>query len=180
VPAAIAGLVWGDYFEESFKNAGAAAIQLGITAIILVAAELALRYHSRRVERTGGHLRTMDQLNVGDASAIGVAQAIAIFPGISRSGSTIGAGLALSVTRDDAARFSFLLAIPSLLGATVLEVPELQGADLGIGAGVAGFVSSLVFSYAAIAGLIRYLRSNNLYPFAVYCVVAAIVFYAIV
>ncbi|CAN5552063.1 undecaprenyl-diphosphate phosphatase [soil metagenome] len=180
VPAGIAGLLLVDYFEESFKDAKAAALQLIITAVILVAAEGALRYHERRVASTGSKLRRMPDLNAGDAGVIGIAQAVAILPGISRSGSTIGAGLALSVTREDSARFSFLLAIPSLVGATLVQAPGLVEGTLGLGAGAAGFLASLVTSYAAIAALIRYLKNNTLYPFAAYCVVAGIVFYSIV
>lgn len=180
VPAAIAGIAFGDYFERSFEEAKPAAIQLGITAVILVAAELALRFHQRRTAKTGRELRTMEDLRAGDATVIGVAQAISILPGISRSGSTIGAGLALSVSREDSARFAFLLAIPALVGAMVVKLPDLGGTALGVGAGIGGFLSSLAFSYAAIWGLIRYLKRNTLYPFAAYCVVAAVVFYAIV
>lgn len=180
VPAAIAGIAFGDYFERSFEEAKPAAVQLGVTAVILVAAELALRFHQRRTAKTGRELRTMDDLNAGDATIIGVAQAISILPGISRSGSTIGAGLALSVSREDSARFAFLLAIPALMGAMVVKLPDLGGTALGVWAGVGGFLSSLAFSYAAIWGLIRYLKRNTLYPFAAYCVIAAIVFYLIV
>jgi undecaprenyl-diphosphatase len=180
IPAAIAGFAFEDYFDEAFKDASAAAIQLGITAIILVGAELILRFHQNRAANTGGALRTMEDMNVVDATVVGIAQAVSILPGISRSGSTIGAGLAMSVTRDDAARFAFLLAIPALFGAMILKLPDLDGASLGAGAGIGGFISSLAFSYGAIWGLIRYLKRNTLYPFAAYCVVAAVVFYVIV
>jgi len=180
IPAVIAGVALGDYFEASFTNAAASAVQLVITAVILVVAELLLRLNEHRASTRGIRLRTMDSLRGRDAAVIGIAQAISILPGISRSGSTIGAGLALSMNRDDAARFSFLLAIPALVGATLLEVPELRGAELGLGAAVAGFVASLVTSYAAISGLIRYLQTRTLYPFAAYCVVAGIVFYVLV
>jgi len=180
VPAGVAGLALGDYFESTFEDAPASAIQLVVTAVILVAAELALRYHRARVERNGTSLRRLDQLRTPDAVVIGTAQAISILPGISRSGSTIGAGLALGVERDDAARFGFLLAIPALFGAAMVQLPELEGARLGMGAGVAGFVASLITSYAAIAGLIRYLRTRSLYPFAVYCVIAGVFFYSVV
>ena len=176
IPAALAGLLLADFFEEQFKDEGAAAIQLLFTAAILVGAEQVLRFHEKRTARTGESLREMEDLRTPDALAIGVAQALAILPGISRSGSTIAAGLALSVERDDAARFSFLLAIPALVGATILEVPELAGSSLGFGAAVGGLVASLVTSYAAIWGLIRYLKTNTLYPFAIYCVIAAIFF----
>jgi undecaprenyl-diphosphatase len=176
VPAAAAGLVLGDYFERSFTDERSSAVQLIVTAVILVVAELLLRGYERRAAMSGGRLRQMDDLNAGDASLIGVAQAVSILPGISRSGATIGAGLALSITRDDAARFAFLLAIPALFGAALVEVPDLGESDLGLGAAVAGFVASLTTSYLAIAGLIRYLRANTLYPFAAYCVVAGIAF----
>jgi undecaprenyl-diphosphatase len=176
IPAALAGLLLGSYFEGSFEDAPAAAIQLGITAVILVAAELLLK---RQADATRP-LRRIDDLNVGDALAVGAAQAVAIWPGISRSGATIATGLALRVQRDDAARFAFLLAIPALAGAALVELPELNEIGLGTGAAIAGFASSSVFSYVAIAGLIRYLQRRTLYPFAAYCFVAAIVFYLLV
>ncbi|HYN37543.1 MAG TPA: undecaprenyl-diphosphate phosphatase [Actinomycetota bacterium] len=179
IPAGLAGLLFGDYFEEQFENASLAALQLLITAVILVGAEQVYRTHERKTASRGTKLRTMDDIDLLDTAIIGTAQAIAIFPGISRSGATIGAGLARSIERSSAARFAFLLAIPALVGATILKVPELKDTTLGIGPATAGFLSSLVTSYAAIWGLIRYLRSNTLYPFAVYCVVAGILFYAI-
>jgi undecaprenyl-diphosphatase len=179
VPAVIAGVLLGDYFEESFTDARPAALQLVITAVILVAAEMVLRYHERRAAEHGERLRDADDLTAPDALAVGVAQAVAIIPGISRSGATIGAGLSLGIARDAAARFAFLLAIPALFGAAVVQLPELGATSLGIGAGAAGFVSSLGTSYAAIWGLIRYLRTNTLYPFAVYCAVAGVIFYLV-
>jgi undecaprenyl-diphosphatase len=179
VPAVIAGVLLGNYFEESFTDARSASLQLLMTALILIAAELALRYHEQRTAERGARLRTAEDLNPTDAGLIGIAQAVAILPGISRSGATIGAGLALGMTRDAAARFGFLLAIPALFGAALVSLGDLDGSRLGLGAGAAGFVSSLITSYAAIWALIRYLRSNNLYPFAAYCVVAGITFYAV-
>ena len=180
IPAAIAGVALGDYFENSFEDASSSALQLLVTAAILVGAELALRHHQHKSAEVGSRLRNMGDLRETDAGIIGVAQAISILPGISRSGSTIGAGLALGLDRDSAARFAFLLAIPALFGATLVQLPELQGTNLGLGAGVAGFITSLVTSYGSIWGLLRYLRSNSLYPFALYCVVAGVVFYLLV
>lgn len=180
IPAAVAGFLFADYFEDQFTNASAAAIQLVVTAVILVVAERALAFHIRRTARRGERLRGVAELDSRDATVIGIAQAISIFPGISRSGSTIGAGLLLGMERAASARFSFLLAIPALVGAAIVKVPDLDGATLGLGAGIAGFVASLVTSYGAIWGLIRYLRTRSLYPFALYCVIAGIVFYLIV
>jgi undecaprenyl-diphosphatase len=180
IPAVIAGVVLGDYFEDTFEDAGAAAVQLVITAVILVAAEQALTFHEKRRAETGGRLRTMEDLKAPDAGLIGVAQAISILPGISRSGSTIAAGLALGTRREDAAKFGFLLAIPALFGAALVKVPDLGEGSLGMGAGAAGFLASLVTSYAAIAILIKYLKTRSLYPFAAYCVVAGVLFYVAV
>jgi undecaprenyl-diphosphatase len=180
VPAVIAGLALGDYFEGTFEDAEAAAIQLAITAVILVAAEQLLAFHTRRTARVGGQLRSMHELTAFDAALVGIAQAVSILPGISRSGSTIGVGLGLSMNRSDAARFAFLLAIPALAGATLVEIPEMSGTSIGIGSGIVGFVASLATSYASIWGLIRYLRTNTLYPFAAYCLVASVVFYLLV
>jgi undecaprenyl-diphosphatase len=180
VPAVAAALVLGDYFADAFTDARASALQLIITALILVGGEQLLAYHERRSAAQGARLRAMADLTPTDAGVIGVAQAISILPGISRSGATIASGLGLAIARDDAARFSFLLAIPALVGATLVEVPELVDGSLGLGSAAAGFAASLVTSYAAIWGLIRYLRSNTLYPFAGYCAVAGIVFYVVV
>ena len=179
IPAGLAGLLFADFFEAQYDDASAAALQLLMTAVILVAAEQALRYHERRNAKRGRDLRTIGDMNPVDATAVGVGQAIAIVPGISRSGATIGAALSLGISRDDAARFSFLLAIPALVGATLLEVPKLGDSKITLGSAVAGFVLSLVSSYAAIAGLIRYLRTRTLYPFAAYCAVAGVIFYLI-
>jgi undecaprenyl-diphosphatase len=178
IPAAIAGLAFGDFFDRSFTDARSAAVQLVITAVILVAGERALKWRTERSR--SGELRKMDDVQLPDAAAIGVAQAISILPGISRSGSTIAAGLGLGFERDDSARFAFLLAVPALLGAAIIKAPDIGNSTIGTGAAVAGFVASLVTSYVAIAALIRYLKTNTLYPFAAYCVVAGIFFYFVV
>lgn len=180
IPAGLAGLLLADYFERSFEDAPSAAIQLVITAVVLVAAEQLLAMHLRHKGGREEALRDMDSLGTIDAGVIGVAQAVAILPGISRSGTTIGAGLGLGMHRDAAARFAFLLAIPALLGASVVSLPEIRGIGLSAGTALGGFAASLVTSYIAIAVLIRYLRTRSLYPFAAYCVVAGIVFYLLV
>lgn len=180
IPAVLAALAFEDFFEDAFGEPSAAAVLLLLTAVILIGAELILRRHESRSAQTGESLRSIDDLTYRDAGAVGVAQAFAILPGISRSGATIGAGLGLKLARDDAARFSFLLAIPALIGASIVQVPELGSSEIGPGAAFGGFIASLVTSYAAIAGLIRYLKTRTLYPFAVYCIVASGVFYLLV
>jgi undecaprenyl-diphosphatase len=185
IPAAAAGVLLGDYFEEAFEDATAAAVQLLFTAAILVAGEQALRWHRARTGNKDtsdpeAGLRPIDDLNVVDAGVIGVAQAISILPGISRSGSTIAAGLGLGFARSDAARFSFFLAVPALFGAALVKVPDLGSSAAGTAAMVGGFLASLITSYLAIGGLIRYLKTSTLYPFAAYCVIAGLAFLALV
>lgn len=180
IPAVITGVLWSDTFDSQFEDAPAAALQLLITAAILVGAELVGGRHSNRQAETGGRLREMNDMRLVDSVAVGVAQAVAIIPGISRSGATIGTGLALGIRRDDAARFSFLLAIPALLGASLYKLPDLGSGTLGFGSGLAGFLASLVTSYVAIAALIRFLKTNSLHPFALYCLIAGPLFYLLV
>ena len=109
--------------------------------------------------------------------AVGVAQALAIFPGISRSGSTIAAGLLVGLERESAARYSFLLAAPIILGAGLLQLPRAVRAGAE-GAGslelAIGFAVAAVVGYLCIGFLLRYLRRGGLYPFAAYCVVAGL------
>ncbi len=171
IPAGVAGVVFNDYFEGSFEDARSAAVQLVITAALIAIAELVYRRHRAKREQ----MRQLEDLRMGDAIAVGIGQAISILPGISRSGVTIGVGLASAVEREAAARFAFLLAIPALAGAAVLKLPELKEATISVGAGVAGFISSLVFSYIAIAALIRYLKARSLWPFAAYCLVVGLI-----
>jgi undecaprenyl-diphosphatase len=180
IPAAIAGLLWAEFFEEQFEDAQAAAIQLIITALILVAGEQLLAFHERRVAKTGGKLRSIDDLRAPDAGAIGAAQALSILPGISRSGATIATGLGVSMARAESARFAFLLAIPALFGAALVKLPDMTTGTIGVGPAIGGFLASLVASYAAIWGLIRYLKTRTLYPFAAYCVIAGIFFLIVI
>lgn len=103
--------------------------------------------------------------------AIGFAQALAIVPGISRSGATIAAGLVAGLSRSQSARFSFLLSIPILLGTSLFEVPELSRSHPGAAALAAGFIASGVSGYLAIAGMIGFLQKRGLLPFAAYCLI---------
>ena len=173
VPAGLAGLLLEGLFEELFTDTervddiGAPVVALFLlgTAAFLWLAE---RVHARRGD--GG--RELRDVGVVDALVVGFFQAFAIAPGLSRSGSTIGAGVFRGLRRDAAARFSFLLSIPAILGAAVIALPDIPpGTDLGpmlVGAAVAA-----VTGFAAVTFLLRYLRSRTMRPFAVYCVALA-------
>ena len=163
IPAAILGLLFEETFERLLSDPRSAAFALLATAVILLGAEWLSGGLSRRRERT---MRTAP--TTGDAVAIGFAQALALLPGVSRSGSTMGAGLALGLRRDAVARFSFLLAIPAIAGANAIEFGEVL--DQGVGAPeIAGVIAAAVSGFLAVALLLRYLKRFTYLPFAAYC-----------
>jgi undecaprenyl-diphosphatase len=161
LPAALAGFVLQDFFEELFGKPAAAAALLIVTAGMLVFSE-----------RLSRQERSMSEISWLDALFIGLAQALAIMPGISRSGATIAAGLARGVQRETAARFSFLLSTPVILGAGLFKLFDLVAAG-GLsnlaGALVVGFVVAAVSGYICIRWLLNYLARRPLYVFATYC-----------
>lgn len=161
VPGVLVGYLLEDFFEAVFGRPAAAAGFLLVTAGLLAAAEPL----SRREENLSG-------LRWSDALFIGVGQALAIFPGISRSGATIAAGLVRGLKRESAARFSFLLATPIILGAGLLQVVELAQSGSLIATApslIVGFLASGGVGFACIHLLLRYLQRRRLYPFAIYC-----------
>ena len=169
IPAAITGLLWEETFERLLTHPTGVAFALLATAAILVVAEwIAGTLSKRRLARP---LRSAPAGR--DAVMMGLAQALALLPGVSRSGSTMAAGLAGGLTRTAAARFSFLMAIPAIVGANVLELPGVV--ERGISAAQwAGFAAALVSGYAAVAVLLRWVRTRSFLPFAGYCVVVAL------
>lgn len=166
IPATVLGLALKGPFENVFGNpAGVAALLLG-TAAILGASEY-----------LGKFTRKIESLAWLDALLIGLAQAVAILPGISRSGATIAGGLARRLERPAAARFSFLMSVPVLVGAGVVELKDLAGmpnfaAQLPTIA--VGFTAAAIVGYLCIRWLIGYLSRRPLYVFAGYCLVAGL------
>jgi undecaprenyl-diphosphatase len=168
VPAAILGAALESFFDEAFREHW----QLIALFVLAGAALLWL------AERQGRQQRDLDGMNLRDAITIGVAQAIALFPGISRSGVTIATGLFLGLTRETAARFSFLMAVPVIAGAGLWKSRTLIGGGLGgaeVGQLVVGVVTATVFGFIAIAALLRFLRTNPTTVFIAYRVLFAAV-----
>lgn len=166
LPAVVIGWLLEDFFEGMFARPVAAAAFLLVTAALLTVSE-----------RLGRRRRNLDELSWPDALLVGLAQALAIFPGISRSGATIAAGLARGLRREPAARFSFLLATPVILGAGLLKVLDLaQMGDLAAQAPalVVGFLAAGLVGFGCIHLLLRYLQRRRLYPFAAYCAVVGV------
>jgi undecaprenyl-diphosphatase len=136
---------------------------------------VAARAAGRRAPAAAGPAgaeRELEQLPPGRALGIGFAQALALVPGTSRSGVTISAGLFLGVTREAAARFSFLLSIPAILGAGILKLGDLSAAGESAAELVVGFAAAAVAGFLAVSGLIRILRTRTLWPFIWYRLVA--------
>lgn len=128
-------------------------------------------------EKVGRRKRNFDDLGVRDGVWMGFAQAMALIPGVSRSGSTITAGLSIGLERATAARFSFLLGIPAITLAGLVELKDLLEAgvgDAGLVSLTVGVITSAIFSYASIAWLIRYLQTQNTWVFVWYRLVFGI------
>ena len=166
VPGILAGVLLEDYFESLFSNPQAVGGLLLVTAFLLVLADI-----------IGKRQRGFSEMTWLDSILIGIGQAAAIAPGISRSGATISAGMFCGLSRETAARFSFILAIPIIAGAGLKNVYELvRHGDVTAEAStlIVGFIAAAVCGYAAIKFLLAYLRQRKLYPFAVYCLIVGI------
>lgn len=160
IPAGIAGVLLGDVVESAFGGIRTAAVCLFVTGAVLFAVERARPGRSEAYEIAWTAILI-----------IGLAQAVALLPGISRSGSTICAALFLGMNRNAAARFSFLLAIPAILGAAVLEGKDVFSSNqpLFIGPTVLGAAAAFLVGLFALYLLIGMLRNGKLAVFAVYC-----------
>jgi undecaprenyl-diphosphatase len=168
IPAAIVGALLNDVIESNVREPGLVAILLVVGAAIMWLAD-----------RWGRQTRDMESLSFPAAFGIGAAQAIALLPGISRAGISISAGLFAGLTREGAARFSFLMAAPVVAGAGLFEGRRLVTGEAGVaieaGPLVVGFLAALVAGLLAIWALLRYVRSNSLALFIAYRLVLAIV-----
>jgi len=173
LPAVVAGLLLEDYAEGVFRTPALVASTLaGVGALLLYA------------DTTGSRVRSFDELTVRDAVVIGLAQAFAIVPGVSRSGITMTAGLFRGLDRPAVARFSFLMSAPIIGGAGVLNLLKIMGSGLEPGqAGffITGFVSSALSGYLFIAFLMKYIETRSLAVFAWYrFALAAVVLWLLV
>ncbi len=167
IPAGVIGLVFHDAFAAAFEEPLLAAVMLFVTAGLLAAGEV-----------IGRHERTIENIDWVDALLIGIAQAIAIIPGISRSGATITGARLRHMEREDAARFSFLLATPIIIAAGALEILSALEAGLNLSQGLillAGFASALISAYIVIRWLLTYLKTHSTHIFSIYCVVMGII-----
>jgi undecaprenyl-diphosphatase len=161
IPAVIAGLLFADYIEEHLRRPIVTVVTLTIGALGFFL-----------VERLGDRTRGEESLGIGDALVFGVGQALALVPGMSRSGTTITVGMLSGVRREAAARFSFLLGIPVVIAAAVKEGVALRHLqsftpDMGM-AFVVGILVSGIVGYLSVRFLLRYLATHRLDVFAWY------------
>jgi undecaprenyl-diphosphatase len=175
IPAGILGLTLQDALRKVFASPTSAAIFLTLNGLLLYGAELLRR--RAPVTDEEDDVRIARTVSWRDAFFVGAAQALALIPGFSRSGATMGGGLLVGLSNKDAARFAFLLATPIIGAAALLKIPELLGPD---GDGVRGqaLVASLcsgATAYVSIRFLMRYFETNRLTPFAVFCFIEGIV-----
>ncbi|MBN2371745.1 MAG: undecaprenyl-diphosphate phosphatase [Vicinamibacteria bacterium] len=155
IPGAVVGLLIDDWAETELRAPLLVAASMAIMGLILFFAD----------RRLGN--RRADEIPLSHAMTIGLAQALALVPGVSRSGVTISAALFLGYRREEAARFSFLLATPITFGAAVLKTPHLLAGD-GVGAVLIGVAVAAVVGWLSIFCLLRYVRARNYRPFVWY------------
>jgi undecaprenyl-diphosphatase len=161
IPIAIFGLAFKDQIETGARDLYLISVALIVLGLVLLAAE-----------KVGRKDRSIKQITRRDGIAIGFAQALALVPGVSRSGATITAGLFLGFDRTSAARFSFLLSVPAVVLSGVLEFASIlngsEGQHVGLGALAIATVLAFVVGYASIAFLLRFLEHHSTIVFVVY------------
>ncbi|HVA85147.1 MAG TPA: undecaprenyl-diphosphate phosphatase [Candidatus Saccharimonadales bacterium] len=182
IPAGLAGLLLEHSLRVAFATPVAAAVLLFVNGLILLGGE---RYRTRPAarRRTGAHRVTapldghFERIGFGTSIVIGFAQALALLPGISRSGITMVVGLTRGLDHEDAADFSFLLATPIILAAGVYKLPDLLGhnGDGVRGQILVGSVAAAVAAYFSVRFLRRYFVQRTLTPFGIYCLGAGAV-----
>ena len=172
IPAAVAGLLFAEWIETHFRSPFVVAVTLAGYGILLALAD---RYGKRN--------REFSTIRIRDALIIGLAQALALVPGTSRSGVTITAGMILGLKRMDAARFSFLLSVPVILLATLYKGAAMLAGDVPIewsALAVAAVISAVV-AYLSIEFFMRFVNAIGLLPFAIYrLLLAGAIFYVLV
>jgi undecaprenyl-diphosphatase len=156
VPGALAGLLLEDRVESTFRSPALVAAAMAVMGVILLSAD-----------RAGNGTADARGVTLRDALLIGVAQALALVPGVSRSGATISMGLFLGYRREEAARFSFLLATPITIGAAALKSRYLFEPGQGLPI-LAGMITAAVFGFASIRFLLAYVRTRDYRPFVYY------------
>jgi undecaprenyl-diphosphatase len=181
IPAGVLGVYLEHSLKNLFANPRAAAGFLLVNGFLMLGAEV-LRRRAERKAAVEGKARAEQEERFGAAehisfraaALVGACQALALLPGISRSGVTIGGGLLAGLRHQEAARFSFLLATPIIAAAGLIEVPLLFSSNVPVGEYLAGAVLALMAAYVSARFLLRYFRSGRLDPYGWYCAAAGL------
>ncbi|CAB4340491.1 unannotated protein [freshwater metagenome] len=166
IPIAIVGIVFSDQIENNVRTLSLVAIVMILFSFVLMAADL-----------KGAQNRDVKELTLRDGIIIGLFQALALIPGVSRSGSTISGGLFLGLNRESATRYSFLLSVPAVVLSGVFELRKIgdsTGASVGVWPTVVATVLAFISGYLAIAFLLRFVRTHNFSVFVIYRVAVGV------
>jgi undecaprenyl-diphosphatase len=177
IPAGLIGVLLEHPLRSLFASAQSAAVFLIVNGLLLLGFERLRRRAPAPGDHTGDADKRIAKMSWRQALAIGTAQAAALVPGISRSGITMGGGLLVGLSNQDAARYSFLLATPIIGAAAALKLPELFGktGDGVRGPALVAGLCAAVTTYFAVKFLLRFFETNRLTPFGVYCIAAGVV-----
>ncbi|HKW59702.1 MAG TPA: undecaprenyl-diphosphate phosphatase [Candidatus Dormibacteraeota bacterium] len=177
IPAAVLGVFLESRIKSLFASPYEAAGFLILNGFLMLGFEFLRRRRERGASREEqeSHFALAEGISFRAAALVGACQALAFLPGISRSGITIGGGLLAGLRHQEAARFSFLLATPVILGAGLVEVPELFKQGVPVAEYLAAAVLAGIAAYASARFLLRYFRSGRLDPYGAYCIAAGLV-----
>jgi undecaprenyl-diphosphatase len=167
LPVGILGVAFQDQVADLFSDPLAVGIFLFINGLLLAGIEIFKKYRIKR------EFSDSEEISNGQAFLIGVAQAGALFPGISRFGITMSAGLGRGLSHSAASDFAFLIATPVIFGAGILKLPKLFDPEIShiFGPVLVGSIVSAFCTYLSIAFLVRWFKTHTLYPFAIYCLI---------
>jgi undecaprenyl-diphosphatase len=165
LPIVVLGVLLRDVIEREFRNLWITGVTLIVLGVILGVAD-----------RVGGTSRGVKDMTLTHSVLLGAAQALALVPGVSRSGATISMGRLLGYDREAATRFAFLLAVPAVIGAGIFQLQDIPGGENSYGAfpTLVATVVSFIVGYSAIAWLLRYVSTNSYLPFVIYRIVLGV------
>ncbi|MEU6083258.1 undecaprenyl-diphosphate phosphatase [Streptomyces sp. NPDC047108] len=181
IPIGVLGVTLKDQIEGPFRDLRLIATTLIVMGIVLgVADRLAARDEQGAKHRAVQERKTLSDLGVRDGLIYGVCQAMALIPGVSRSGATISGGLLMGYTRESAARYSFLLAIPAVLASGAYELKDAGEGHVSWGPTIFATLVAFAVGYAVIAWFMRFITTKSFMPFVIYRILLGIVIFALV
>ncbi|MGW0565045.1 undecaprenyl-diphosphate phosphatase [Streptomyces sp. NPDC003016] len=182
IPIGVLGVTFKDQIEGPFRDLRLIATTLiGMGIVLGIADRLAARDEAGGKHRAVRERKTLRELGVRDGLIFGICQAMALIPGVSRSGATISGGLLMGYTREAAARYSFLLAIPAVLASGVFELKDAsEGGHVSWGPTIFATIIAFIVGYAVIAWFMRFITTKSFMPFVIYRVLLGIALFVLV